>query len=127
MLYITTRYTTTTSSCPLFTKKWAEGGKEKRKKEVRRIVGKRWRRTVGKSCFYTFDMTFSIGFLLLYLLCLVVNSIGKCLVIGFSIQSAPDIQFSTFSESRAFGERVEYQYEFDPKRDIHPRVHVKFG
>ncbi|CAP29234.1 Protein CBG09335 [Caenorhabditis briggsae] len=32
----------------------------------------------------------------------------------------------TSIDCRAFGQRVEYQYEFDPKRDIHPRVHVKF-
>uniref|UniRef100_A0A8R1DH38 Uncharacterized protein n=3 Tax=Caenorhabditis japonica TaxID=281687 RepID=A0A8R1DH38_CAEJA len=29
-------------------------------------------------------------------------------------------------ECRAFGQRVEYQYEFDPKKDTQPRVHVKF-
>ncbi|CAI2355429.1 unnamed protein product [Caenorhabditis sp. 36 PRJEB53466] len=34
--------------------------------------------------------------------------------------------FVALIEGRAFGQRVEYQYEFDPKRDTHPRVHVKF-
>ncbi|CAI5450885.1 unnamed protein product [Caenorhabditis angaria] len=30
------------------------------------------------------------------------------------------------SESRAFGQRVEYRYEYDPRKDSEPRVRVKF-